>query len=115
MIVASTETQFTPVNDANALEELFARSQEAPVVLFKHSNSCPISAAAQRALKEWGEAVSIVVVQQHRDVSREVEARTGVRHESPQAFVLRNGEVAWSASHFDITAEAIERAVRENE
>lgn len=115
MTVASTETQFTPVNDAGALEELFARSHEAPVVLFKHSNSCPISAAAHRALKEWGEAVSIVVVQQHRDVSREVETRTGVRHESPQAFVLRNGEVAWSATHFDITAEAIERAVRENE
>jgi len=113
--VASRETQFTPVDDAGALEVLFARSHEAPVVLFKHSNSCPISAAAHRALKGWGEAVSIVVVQQHRDVSREVEARTGVRHESPQVFVLRNGEVAWSASHFNITAEAIERAVRENE
>jgi bacillithiol system protein YtxJ len=109
------ETQFIPVPDKGTLEELFARSHEAPVVLFKHSNTCPISATAYRALKHLGSQVSIVVVQQNRDISREVEARTGVRHESPQAFVLRNGEVAWSASHFDITADAVERAVRENE
>jgi bacillithiol system protein YtxJ len=109
------ETQFTPVRDAGALEELFARSNEEPVVLFKHSNSCPISAAAHRSLKQLGSEVSIVVVQESRDISREVETRTGVRHESPQAFVLRRGEVAWSASHFDITADAVRRAMSENE
>ena len=109
------ETQFTPVRDAGALEELFARSNEQPVVLFKHSNSCPISAAAHRALKQLGAEVSIVVVQESRDLSREVETRTGVRHESPQAFVLRRGEVAWSASHFDITADAVRRAVQNAE
>ncbi len=109
------ETKFTPVTDAGALEELFARSNEAPVVLFKHSNSCPISAAAHRALKQLGSEVAIVVVQESRDLSREVETRTGVRHESPQAFVLRQGEVAWSASHFDITADAVRRAVQNAE
>lgn len=108
------ETQFTPVRDAGALEELFARSNEQPVVLFKHSNSCPISAAAHRALKQLGAEVSIVVVQESRDVSREVETRTGVRHESPQALVLRNGEAVWTASHFDITADAVEQAMKEN-
>ena len=108
------ETQFTPVRDAGALEELFARSNEQPVVLFKHSNSCPISSAAHRALKQLGSEVLIVVVQESREVSREVETRTGVRHESPQAFVLRNGAVAWSASHFDITADAVRRAMSEN-
>ncbi len=109
------ETQFTPLRDKGALEKLFARSHEAPVVLFKHSNSCPISAAAHRSLKQLGAEVSIVVVQESRDISREVESRTGVRHESPQALVLRNGAVAWSASHFDITADAVKRAVENAE
>ena len=108
------ETQFTPVRDAGALEELFARSNEQPVVLFKHSNSCPISAAAHRALKQLGAEVSIVVVQESRDLSREVETRTGVRHESPQALVLRNGEAVWTASHFDVTADAVEQAMKES-
>ncbi len=108
------ETQFTTVADGEALERLFARSHEEPVVIFKHSNTCPISAAAYGRMKEFGSGVALVVVQQSRDVSREVEQRTGVRHETPQALVLRNGRVVWNASHFDITSDVVEQAVREN-
>jgi bacillithiol system protein YtxJ len=109
------ETNFNPVSDAAALEELFARSHETPVLLFKHSNACPISARAYREMEEVKTPVSILVVQKSRDLSREVEERTGLRHETPQALVLRKGQVVWSASHFDITADVIEQAVRENE
>ena len=59
--------------------------------------------------------VSIIVVQKSREVSREVETRTGVRHETPQAFVLRGGEAVWSASHFDITTDAVEGALKDAE
>ncbi|MDT5261277.1 MAG: hypothetical protein QOC61_281 [Acidobacteriota bacterium] len=109
------ETNFNPVSDAAALEELFARSNETPVLLFKHSNACPISARAYREMEEVKTPVSILVVQKSRDLSREVEERTGLRHETPQALVLRKGQVVWSASHFDITKDVIEQAVRENE
>jgi bacillithiol system protein YtxJ len=54
-------------------------------------------------------------VQRAREVSREVEARTGVRHESPQALILRGGEAVWSASHWRVTAEAVESALREHQ
>ena len=106
---------FSPVSDAAALEELFARSHEGPVLLFKHSNACPISARAYSQMTAVKTPVSIVVVQKSRDLSREVEQRTGVRHETPQALVLRNGRAVWNASHFDITSDVVERAVRENE
>jgi bacillithiol system protein YtxJ len=109
------ETNFNPVSDAAALEELFARSNEKPVLLFKHSTACPISARAYGQMQEIKTPVSIVVVQESRDLSREVETRTGLRHETPQALVLRNGKAVWSASHFDITADAVEQAVREHE
>ena len=108
------ETNFSPVSDAAALEELFARSHEGPVLLFKHSSTCPISARAYRQMREVKTPVSIVVVQKSRDLSRQVEERTGVRHETPQALVLRNGRVVWNASHFDITSDVVEQAVREN-
>jgi bacillithiol system protein YtxJ len=108
------ETNFSPVSDAAALEELFARSHNEPVLLFKHSDACPISARAYRQMEEVKTPVSIVVVQRSRDLSREVEARTGVRHETPQALVLRNGRVVWNASHFDITSDVVEQAVREH-
>ncbi|HEX8351569.1 MAG TPA: bacillithiol system redox-active protein YtxJ [Pyrinomonadaceae bacterium] len=108
------DTNFNPVSDAAALEDLFARSHTEPVLLFKHSTACPISARAHRQMEEVKTPVSIVVVQTSRDVSREVEERTGVRHETPQALVIRNGQVVWNASHFDITADVVEQAVREN-
>ena len=109
------ETRFNTVGDAGALEELFTRSHEAPVLVFKHSTTCPISARAYQEMKRAESDVSLIVVQKARDLSRAFEERTGVRHESPQALVLRRGEAVWSASHWDITADAVNRAVRENE
>ena len=108
------EPNFSPVSDAAALEELFARSHNEPVLLFKHSTACPISARAHKQMEEVKTPVSIVVVQDSRDVSRQVEERTGIRHETPQALVLRNGRAVWNASHFDITADEVGRAVGEN-
>jgi bacillithiol system protein YtxJ len=106
------ESNFVAVEDQSALEELIARSHAAPVVLFKHSLTCPISARAYRQMQAYDGEVALVVVQRARAVSREVEARTGVRHESPQAIILRDGKAAWSASHFDVTAEAVAEATR---
>ena len=108
------ENNFSPVSDAATLENLFERSNAEPVLLFKHSNSCPISARAYREMQGVKGAVAILVVQDGRDLSREIESRTGVRHETPQALVIRNGRAVWAASHFDISADAVEQAVREN-
>ena len=105
---------FNPVSDASTLEELFEPTNAQPVLLFKHSNSCPISARAYRQMQEVKVPVSILVVQEDRALSRDVATRTGVRHETPQALVLRNGRAVWAASHFDISADAVEQAVREN-
>ena len=109
------EARFSPVENAAALEQLFERSHSRPVLLFKHSNACPISARAYRQLEQLDGDVAIVVVQKSREVSREVETRTGVRHETPQALVLCKGEVVWSASHFDVTTDAVEGALKNAE
>lgn len=102
---------FVAVGDRAALDELFARSHEAPVLVFKHSLTCPVSAAAHAEMTRVGREVALVVVQRAREVSREVEARTGVRHESPQAILLRDGRAVWSASHWHVTAEAVGEAM----
>jgi bacillithiol system protein YtxJ len=111
--------RFVPVEDAAALDALFARSEDAPVLLFKHSTTCPISAHAYREMSrlDAGAAreVALVVVQTARPLSNEIASRTGVRHESPQAIVLRRGRPVYTASHYDITAADVERAVGENQ
>jgi bacillithiol system protein YtxJ len=112
---AEKETRFIPLADADALEELFKLSHSQPVVLFKHSMTCPISSAAYQEMMQYGGDVALLVVQRARELSRAVETRTGVRHESPQAIVLRDGNVVWNASHWRVRAEEIARVVRENE
>ena len=105
---------FNEILDSQSLDELMKNSNEAPVILFKHSTTCPISANAHREMIKVQNPVGLIVVQHSRDISREVERRTGVRHESPQALILRNGEVAWHASHYDITKADVEQAMRDN-
>ena len=108
------ETQFVPVGDGNSLDHLFTRSHQSPVVLFKHSTTCPISRAAYQQMSGLDGEVALVVVQTARDVSREVATRTGIRHESPQAIVLRDGKAVWSASHWDVTTEAVKQAMSDH-
>ena len=107
------ETRFVPVAEVTALENLFARSSDAPVVLFLHDGGCPISARAYREMTRLGGEVPLIDVRRGKTLSQAIEDRTGVRHESPQVIVLRDGRAAWSASHYAITADDVEDAVRE--
>ena len=109
------ENHFTRVIDKSSFQDLVDRSRTQPVVIFKHSLTCPISAAAYSQMSEFAGEVSLIEVQRARELSREVETRLGVLHESPQVIVLRNGQVVWNASHFDITADAVNQAVRDAE
>jgi hypothetical protein len=34
-----------------------------------------------------------------------------VRHETPQALLVRDGTLVWSASHYRVTADAMSRAI----
>ena len=106
--------EFIAITDENAVDELLARSQDAPVIVFKHSTTCPISSAAYREMSEVEENIALVVVQRARALSQKIAEQTGVRHESPQAIILRNGQVVWTASHWSITSEAVTAAVRAN-
>jgi bacillithiol system protein YtxJ len=112
-MVSPMKKQFTHVDDTKSLEDLLVRSHTEPVIVFKHSTTCPVSAAAYAEMSEVSNDVSLVVVQRARDVSREIEARTGLRHESPQAIILRNGKAVWNASHWSIKAETVETAIRQ--
>ncbi len=108
------EKEFNSLADTKTLDELIARSHNEPVILFKHSTTCPISSAAYREMSKVADEVAMLVVQKSRDVSNEIAKRTGIRHETPQTLILRNGEVVWSASHFDITSDVVTSAAREN-
>ena len=102
------------VSDMAELDGWMERSRGEPVWLFKHSLTCPISATALREFQEFARGAAgscaVIEVQTARDVSTELARRTGVRHESPQALLLRDGAVVWHASHWHIRADSLRRA-----
>ncbi|MFN2517234.1 MAG: bacillithiol system redox-active protein YtxJ [Pyrinomonadaceae bacterium] len=107
------ENHFVKITDKKSFEELASRSKDRTVVIFKHSLTCPISAAAYEQMAEFDGEIALIEVQRARELSTEIENRFGIAHESPQVIVLRNGQVVWNASHFKITADAVVEAVRD--
>jgi bacillithiol system protein YtxJ len=102
---------FINLDSIDSLDRLFAESFDRPVVLLKHSATCGISSGVFREVSLVAADVNVVVVQSHRDISNAISARTGVRHESPQAIVLRDGKPVYHASHYDIEAGHIEASL----
>ena len=106
---------FVPIETPETLAEAETRSGEEPVVIFKHSSRCGISARARQRLQALTEAgdppVYEVVVQHARAVSDEIGQRYGLRHETPQVIVLHRGRPVFDASHSRVRAEAIRQAV----
>jgi bacillithiol system protein YtxJ len=106
----------TDVNELRTgadLDAMLQASHEEPVLLLKHSLTCPVSARGLRVFGEVGHAAPryLVVVQRARDVSNRIASETGVRHESPQAMVLFRGRAVYHASHYDIDPDALRDAV----
>jgi bacillithiol system protein YtxJ len=99
------------------LEQAIAGSASRPIVIFKHSPTCGISAQAFESIVESLEGKApdvdwfIVPVQASRAVSTELARRFAIRHESPQALVIDRGEVVWHGSHFRATATSIAAAL----
>ena len=108
----------THLQHLDELDALLAESSHRPLLLFKHSVSCGTSFEALDELidhlndERLPARYAMITVQTHRDLSTAVARRLGVRHETPQALLIREGRVVWSASHFRVTGGALEAAIR---
>lgn len=87
-------------------------------MLFKHSYTCGVSAEALDELRAHIDdsasspiEYAMVTVQTHRDLSNAIAQRLGVRHETPQAILVRAGRAVWTASHFRVNAAELKKAI----
>jgi bacillithiol system protein YtxJ len=99
------------------LDHIWEYAKEKEVLLFKHSTTCPISANAYEQVQQASntpemDEIKIVMVHviEDRPISNEIANRLQIAHESPQIFFIRQGQVIWYASHWNITKEAILKA-----
>ena len=100
------------VQDADELLEL---SKSKPVWIFKHSSTCGISDTALSEFRRFVEydarreesEFRMLTVQQARAASDHIAKQSRVRHETPQAILLRDGETVWHGSHWEVTLEKL--------
>jgi bacillithiol system protein YtxJ len=112
-----TAADFQPLTSVGAFDALLSASRQRPIILFKHSPTCGISAHVHHNLMalvgdenldaDW----YVISVRAHRDVSDAIAARLKVWHASPQVIVLRDGAVVWHGSHFGVSASSVLRAL----
>jgi bacillithiol system protein YtxJ len=102
-----TSPNLIKLDTLDKLQAAIEESRIRPVLLFKHSTTCGISSGVFREVSMVDSDINIVVVQTDRHVSNEIERRIGIKHQSPQAIVLKDGEAVYHASHYDITADDI--------
>ncbi|MFC5601841.1 bacillithiol system redox-active protein YtxJ [Sporosarcina koreensis] len=97
-------------------ERVRDQSQNEPVFLMKHSATCPVSAAGYQVFEKYETDIPkyYLIVQRSRPLSNEVESELGIQHESPQLFLMKDGEAVWHASHYGISEFHIKSAVKAN-
>lgn len=103
---------FEPLATDDDLDRALAASHTAPVIVFKHSQTCGASWAAESSLAAGDLPVPVrtIVVQQARAVSDRLAQVVGVRHESPQVIILVDGAAGWHTSHAGVTRDRVTAA-----
>lgn len=107
-----TSTTFQFVDSETELTALLDQSFHGTVAVFLHDPWCPVSSRAFREMEKAGVELPTIDVSRSHELSSLIERRTGVRHQSPQLIVLRDGISIWDASHWQVTAKALHAAMR---
>lgn len=97
------------------LDAAIAASHEKPVIFFKHSATCPFSAAAQIEVAHAKHELDIygTVVQYTPEIKAAISERLGVEHKSPQAIVVFKGEATSHYWRSEIKEVMLKKAVKE--
>ena len=100
------------------LDQIIEESKTHPVVIFKHSTRCSISSTAKgRFERQFDPAAAptadayLLDLISYRSVSNKIAADLGIRHESPQVLVIKDGKAVHHASHLEITWDEVKKAI----
>lgn len=106
----TTAFQWVSLESETQLEDALSSKDEV-VFIFKDSTRCPISVVAKKRFeREWTQPdyplqLLYLDLLNYRSISSKVEELTGVKHQSPQLIVVKNGKVLYQDSHNAISAQ----------
>ena len=113
LTIGSGQDTWNNMTSEDEMEQALKASNSRPQIVFKHSSSCGISFFAKRSLDTpellENEEIDLHLIDviRARSVSMAFAERMGIRHESPQIFVLKNGKVQWHDSHNSVNAKNV--------
>ena len=106
---------FNVMHTSADLDAAIEASQEKPIVIFKHSATCPFSAAAQVEVTHAKHDIDIygIVLQYAKDLKQEIADRLGVEHQSPQTIIVHKGKAISHQWRGEIKERKLKEAVKE--
>lgn len=92
------------------IETIKSESEKTPVLIFKHSTTCSISAMAYHRLQRKSVHIKVYYLdlRENREVSNLVASAFDVIHESPQVLIIDKGVAVYHRSHSDINPADIQ-------
>lgn len=101
-----------PIHQLTVASAAALAEQPGRTIVFKDSLSCDLSQWAAHQMSKLvaqHEEITLyrVDVRAQRQLSQDIEAYFGVRHESPQLLIVEDGKVIWHASHRALSAERV--------
>ena len=102
------------LTDIAQLDTIKKESGTSPVLIFKHSTRCSISATALARLeRNWksenptGMKAYYLDLISFRPVSNKIQEEFHIEHQSPQALLIKDGQCVYDASHMAISLDEI--------
>ncbi|GGK83914.1 bacillithiol system redox-active protein YtxJ [Rufibacter glacialis] len=110
--------QWHPITSTEQIEQIREESKGQPVVIFKHSTSCSISATAKSRLERQWDTAGLDQVKSYyldllsyRPVSNQIAQSFEVKHESPQLLFIKDGQCQYHGSHLGISLQEVKKLV----
>lgn len=107
----SIKMRCVPLDSSAALQTLTDTKDY--TVILKHNISCPISRGVLAGLQTEQanipgiDAIHVLDLHAHRDLSDHIATRFGVPHQSPQILVVKEGRCIYHEWGYDISAEKV--------
>jgi bacillithiol system protein YtxJ len=108
--------EWNSLTSKEQLAQIKEESKSQPVVIFKHSTTCSISATAKSRLeRQWGDSGLAQVkpyyldLLSYRPISNQIAEEFSVRHESPQLLLIKDGQVQYHGSHLGINLQEVKK------
>ena len=111
-------TPWLPLTQSEQLTDLAQASHEQPILIFKHSTTCSISAAAKGKIeRQWADSglnlpIYYLDLLSFRPLSAQIAEQFGVQHQSPQLLLIKDGACAYTASHMGIRLSDVQAVVK---